>query len=79
MLSGTEHVIAAVPVQAMVSSVGQAAGHPVHVTVSGDIVIAELSTPQKGGLTLNDFVVAAKVNELDIKPLLPPPRKRYWA
>jgi pterin-4a-carbinolamine dehydratase len=37
------------------------AGHvPAVMTVNGDMVFAELCTPAAGGLTVNDFVVAAK-------------------
>lgn len=74
-----KNVEAAQQLQAMVQKVGADQGHPADVTVSGDIVVAELSTSQVGGLSFNDFIVAAQVNELNIKDLMPPPRKRYWA
>lgn len=32
-----------------------------------------------GGLTDNDFIVAAKVNELKLSDLLPKRKARYWA
>lgn len=30
-------------------------------------------------LTLNDFIVAAKVNELELAPLLKKKRAKFWA
>ncbi|XP_078442443.1 transcriptional coactivator/pterin dehydratase [Wolffia australiana] len=40
-------------------------------------VIAELWTDSIGGLSLNDFIVAAKIDQIETKDLLP--RKRVWA
>ncbi|GAB2272791.1 Alpha subunit of the F1 sector of mitochondrial F1F0 ATP synthase [Dionaea muscipula] len=40
-------------------------------------VRAELWTPSIGGLSMNDFVVAAKIDKIKISDLVP--RKRIWA
>lgn len=42
-------------------------------------VYADLSTHSLGGLTENDFIMAAKINELDVGDLLPKKKPRFWA
>jgi 4a-hydroxytetrahydrobiopterin dehydratase len=42
-------------------------------------VKAELWTHTRAGLTLNDFIVAAKVNELDFSDLEPKKKQKFWA
>jgi len=42
-------------------------------------VKATLWTHSRGGLTMNDFIVAAKVNELDLSDLEPAKRQKFWA
>ncbi|KAF8062020.1 DJ1B [Scenedesmus sp. PABB004] len=42
-------------------------------------VVAELTTAAQGGLTENDFIVAAHINAADLKPLLAARKARYWA
>lgn len=42
-------------------------------------VKAELYTHVKGGLTVNDFIVAAKINELDFSDLEPKKKQKFWA
>ena len=32
-----------------------------------------------GGLTENDFIIAAKINDMDKTDLAPPKRQRFWA
>ncbi|GBF94589.1 hypothetical protein Rsub_06704 [Raphidocelis subcapitata] len=48
-------------------------------SVGGTTVVARLSTAALGGLTEADFIVAAKINSLDIKELLPQRKQRFWA
>eukprot|EP00877_Chromochloris_zofingiensis_P001434 jgi/Chrzof1/11291/Cz05g31090.t1 len=64
-----------------IRSVGESEGHAVsHLDVVGEsLVVAELSTPALGGLTENDFIVAAKVNDLDLSDLLQKRKARFWA
>lgn len=66
---------------AHVHACAQSEGHPVcEMSASGEMVFAELCTPSVSGLSANDFVLAAKINELDVKALLAPPRRAYnWA
>uniref|UniRef100_A0A0D9VN71 4a-hydroxytetrahydrobiopterin dehydratase n=1 Tax=Leersia perrieri TaxID=77586 RepID=A0A0D9VN71_9ORYZ len=40
-------------------------------------VRAELQTPSAGGLTVNDFIVAARVDQVKALDLIP--KKRFWA
>jgi 4a-hydroxytetrahydrobiopterin dehydratase len=70
---------AAKTLAASIQQIADTEGHPVALRRVGAILIAELTTPSLGGLTENDFIVAAKVNELDIKPLLPQRKPRFWA
>ena len=42
-------------------------------------VTAELYTHAKGGLTINDFIVAAKVNDIEIGDLTPKRKQKFWA
>ena len=42
-------------------------------------VKATLWTHSRGGLTINDFIVAAKVNDLDFSDLEPAKRQKFWA
>ncbi|XP_074290802.1 putative pterin-4-alpha-carbinolamine dehydratase, chloroplastic [Silene latifolia] len=62
-----------------ISNVGQTAGHsPVlHHLEETNQVRAELWTPQIGGLSINDFIVAAKIDDINTSDLVP--RKRVWA
>ncbi|KAJ9524111.1 hypothetical protein QJQ45_022532 [Haematococcus lacustris] len=71
---------AASALHAALTALASRLGHELSsISASNDLVAVELSTPQLSGLSLNDFVVAAQVNEMDMKEWLTPPRKRYWA
>lgn len=62
------------------SEVAQQQGHSLtHVDAVGTMVIAELTTAAKGGLTENDFIVAAHINDLDVSDLLQKRKARFWA
>jgi len=54
-----------------------------HPTLEFDDVLltvkAELYTHVKKGLTVNDFIVAAKINELDFSDLEPKKKQKFWA
>ncbi|GIL55619.1 hypothetical protein Vafri_11154 [Volvox africanus] len=68
----------------MVALVGRVAadeGHADSLTVNrvGTEVVAQLCTVSLGGLTENDFIVASKVNDLNIVDLLPKRKPRFWA
>lgn len=64
-----------------ISAIADAENH--HPTVEFDDVLlcvkAELYTHVKGGLTVNDFIVAAKINELDFSDLEPKKKQKFWA
>ena len=38
-----------------------------------------LSTHSVGGLTENDFIMAAKINDVDISDLKKKPKQKFWA
>lgn len=56
----------------------EAAGHypNLHLDRSNQVT-AELWTSSIGGLSMNDFIVAAKIDEIKATDLLP--KKRFWA
>lgn len=58
--------------------VAEAAGHypDLHLEQTSQ-VRAELWTASLGGLSMNDFIVAAKIDEVKIMDLIP--KKRIWA
>uniref|UniRef100_A0A7C9DNN4 4a-hydroxytetrahydrobiopterin dehydratase n=1 Tax=Opuntia streptacantha TaxID=393608 RepID=A0A7C9DNN4_OPUST len=63
---------------ARIARVAQEAGHfPVMHLERNNQVRAELWTDEIGGLSLNDFIVAAKIDEVKTSDLVP--RKRVWA
>lgn len=47
-----------------------------HVSHAGELVTVDVSSPGIGGLTDNDFILAAKVDSLSIVDLVKPARKR---
>lgn len=53
--------------------------HPDLHLVSYNQVAAELHTHSIGGLTENDFIVAAKINDLEISDLLSKKKTQFWA
>lgn len=61
-----------------IASVAEAAGHhpDLHLE-AGNSVRAQIWTHTIGGLSLNDFVLAAKMDQIIISDLIP--RKRFWA
>lgn len=64
---------------ALVQQVADKEGHPIIIKHSAEVVNAELTTPALGGLTINDFIVAAKINTVRVVDLMPMKKKRYWA
>lgn len=72
---------AAAGLVAAIKGVCDAEGHaPLSVeAVGASTVVARLSTASLGGLTEADFIVAAKVNALDVSDLLAKKKARFWA
>ncbi|XP_076948432.1 putative pterin-4-alpha-carbinolamine dehydratase, chloroplastic [Bidens hawaiensis] len=60
-----------------ISKAVESTGHPLNIQQDQSYVTAELWTATIGGLSLNDFIVASKIDEINIKDLVP--RKRAWA
>lgn len=55
-------------------------GHdPVTATANGIEVAVEFATPSVGGLSENDFICAAKINQLTFADLLAKKKVKYWA
>ncbi|PNW88881.1 hypothetical protein CHLRE_01g049000v5 [Chlamydomonas reinhardtii] len=71
----------AVALAAMVAKVASDEGHSESLTLThkGAEVVAQLCTKSLGGLTENDFIVASKINDLNLADLLPKRKQRFWA
>lgn len=60
--------------------VAEAEGHHPDLRLEGySNVTAEITTHAAGGLTENDFILAAKINELELGDLLPKAKPKFWA
>lgn len=62
-----------------IKQIGAVENHHPDMTIENDVVKVLMSTKEAGGLTENDFIVAAKINELELSDLMPPKRVRFWA
>lgn len=71
---------AAVQMFERIGLVAEEAGHhpDLHLRNCNEIS-AELSTHSLGGLTETDFIVAARMNAISVKDLMPKPKARFWA
>jgi hypothetical protein len=47
-----------------------------HVAHAGELVTVDVSSPGIGGVTDNDFILAAKVDSLSMEDVVKPARKR---
>ena len=63
-----------------IGEIAESEGHhpDLHLTSYNNVSV-ELSTHAVQGLTENDFIIAAKINELDLSDLLKKQKKAYWA
>ncbi|BDA44983.1 probable pterin-4-alpha-carbinolamine dehydratase at C-terminar half [Coccomyxa sp. Obi] len=63
-----------------IGEVAEAEGHHPDLHLEGyNRVTADLSTHSVGGLTENDFIMAAKINKLSFSDLTPKPKPKFWA
>ncbi|KAK9908422.1 hypothetical protein WJX75_007648 [Coccomyxa subellipsoidea] len=63
-----------------IGEIAEAEGHHPDLHLEGfNRVTADLSTHSVGGLTENDFIMAAKINKLNVSDLTPKPKARFWA
>jgi 4a-hydroxytetrahydrobiopterin dehydratase len=71
---------AALDMFSRVAALAEAEGHhpDLHLTGYNSVAI-ELSTHSVGGLTLNDFILAAKINDIDFADLMPKKKAKFWA
>jgi len=52
---------------------------PVSLRQEGEMVVAEVWTAARAGVTPNDFILAAKLNHMDVGDLLKPRKRRIFA
>mmetsp|Transcript_43417 Transcript_43417/g.130229 ORF Transcript_43417/g.130229 Transcript_43417/m.130229 type:complete len:218 (-) Transcript_43417:530-1183(-) len=52
---------------------------PHAMDVSGSSVTVWLTTPSAGGITENDFIIASRMNDADVKALQAKKKARFWA
>eukprot|EP00879_Flechtneria_rotunda_P003914 GHRR01004154.1.p1 GENE.GHRR01004154.1~~GHRR01004154.1.p1 ORF type:complete len:223 (+),score=70.99 GHRR01004154.1:469-1137(+) len=75
-----KHADAAQQLVQRLQEISQQNGHPLtHADAVGSTVIAEVTTPLKGGLTANDFIIADRINSADLSDLLQMRKARFWA
>ena len=58
---------------------GMAASSLSGIKIQGDAVEVKLTTSTLGGLTLNDFILASRMNDVNVKDLAAKKRVKYWA
>jgi 4a-hydroxytetrahydrobiopterin dehydratase len=65
---------------AKLQEIAQQHGHALsHAEAISSTVIAEITTPAKGGLTENDFIIADRINSTDLTEMLAKRKARFWA
>jgi len=65
---------------ARLTAAAEGEGHAVAKgVVAGTTVAVDLATPAVGGLSEADFILAAKLNDVDCADLAAPKRQRFWA
>merc|ERR1712098_325587 len=63
-----------------VADIAEAEGHHPDLHLVGwNKVTVEIFTHSVGGLTENDFILAAKINEIDVSDLTPKKKPKFWA
>lgn len=63
-----------------IGEVAEAEGHHPDLHLTGyNNVLVELTTHAVGGLTQNDFIMAAKINEVEVADLMPKKKPKFWA
>jgi len=71
---------AAAQLQQQITELAAAQNHTIsHTDIVGNTVVVELTTAAAGGLTENDFIVAAHINDMDMTELLAKKKARFWA
>jgi 4a-hydroxytetrahydrobiopterin dehydratase len=70
---------AAATALARLEELATTAGYPMHDTkLSAEQLDVTLCTPSKGGVTMNDFILAGKLNTVDLKDLQPIKKRPVW-
>ncbi|KAK9793211.1 hypothetical protein WJX73_009509 [Symbiochloris irregularis] len=65
---------------ARIGAIAEVEGHHPDLSLENwNQVSAKLMTHSVGGLTENDFILAAKINALELSDLLPKKKQRFWA
>lgn len=56
------------------------AGHSMYrADVEGDELVVELRTEAMGGVTQSDFILAARLNQIDLSDLKAAKKRQFWA
>ena len=76
----TRNFVMALELMKRIGDVAEGEGHHPDLHLTGyNNLVAELSTHSVGGLTQNDFIMAAKINELEVNDLMPKRKPKFWA
>lgn len=71
---------AGLELMARVGAVAEAEGHHPDLHLTGfNNLLAEVTTHSAGGLTENDFILAAKISDLEVGDLMPKKKAKFWA
>ncbi|KAL4859169.1 putative pterin-4-alpha-carbinolamine dehydratase [Chlorella vulgaris] len=63
-----------------IAVVAEEQGHHPDLHLTGfNTVVAEMTTHAAKGLTENDFIMASKINQIEISDLLPKRKPKFWA
>ncbi|PRW60065.1 pterin-4-alpha-carbinolamine dehydratase [Chlorella sorokiniana] len=63
-----------------IAVIAEEEGHHPDLHLTGyNTVVAEMTTHAAKGLTENDFIMAAKINEIEVSDLLPKRKPKFWA
>jgi len=72
--------VAGLELMKRIGDVAEGEGHHPDLHLTGyNHLLAEVTTHAVGGLTQNDFILAAKINELEVSDLLPKKKPKFWA
>lgn len=71
---------AAIELLGRIADIAEAEGHHPDLHIVGyNNVQVELTTHAVGALTENDFIIASKINDLNMSDLMPKRKVKYWA
>ena len=75
-----KNFVAGLELMQRIGKIAEEEGHHPDLHLTGyNNLTAEVSTHAVNGLTQNDFILAAKINELEISDLMPKRKPKFWA